>query len=329
MPTGNYPQHDINQVFDYIHVVLNAGGVADNALDEMSLINRLFSALPVQAVEYGMQFLHGNRDLPKSCDEILPLYVRFVNLVDYCETIVKMRNIPSHPTPEELAERVRMNAFLDELEKPFCTPLLGFSFNKEKRGGSAGATQGASSGAGAGAGAGEAKGSAQTGIDPVIPESAPAEASGNSAPKDEKAGSSNLHLMNDCAPVFVCKDALATALFYETKLGFSAAHLDDESMPHIRLNRDNIHILLVQAKEGDPVRPLRELYGIPYDLYIYVSEPMMLQLELSGAGVPLVKTLEESDQTTTLNREFVFEDNDGRHICVSTARDPSSLGPRA
>lgn len=289
MPTGNYPEHDINQVFDYIQVVLHAGGVADNALDEMSLVNRLFAALPVQAVEYGMQFLHGKRDLPKACDEIMPLYIRFVNLVEYCETIVKMRNIPSHPTPEELAERVKMNASLDEFEKAFCTPLLGYSFNDGKAKAS-------------GADASEEKGPATVSDD---------------SEKTDAEGSSNLHLMNDSAPVFVCKDALATALFYETKLGFSATHLDDESMPHICLNRDNIHIILVQAKEGDAVRPLRELYGIPYDLFIYVSEPMMLQLELQGAGVSIVKALDSADSSVNTNREFVFADNDGRHICVS------------
>ncbi len=313
MPTGNYPEHDINQVFDYIQVVLHAGGVADNALDEMSLINRLFAALPVHAVEYGMQFLHGKRDLPKSCDEIMPLFIRFVNLVEYCETIVKMRNIPSHPTPEELAERVKMNASLDVFEKAFCTPLLGYSFNNGKaKAGSANASE-AQTSAVSGAVSEEAKNAEAM-------ENAKEDLAKASSAEENTAdaeGSSNLHLMNDSAPVFVCKDALATALFYETKLGFSAAHLDDESMPHICLSRDNIHIILVQAKEGDAVRPLRELYGIPYDLYIYVSEPMMLQLELSGAGVTIVKELDPAESSVNTNREFVFADNDGRHICVS------------
>ena len=310
MPTGNYPEHDINQVFDYIQVVLHAGGVADNALDEMSLINRLFAALPVQAVEYGMQFLHGKRDLPKACDEIMPLYIRFVNLVEYCETIVKMRNIPSHPTPEELAERVKMNASLDEFEKAFCTPLMGYSFNNGKAKASGVNTSEAKAPAADKTASVEAK-------DAGAMESAKDNLEETGSDDADAEGSSNLHLMNDSAPVFVCKDALATALFYETKLGFSAAHLDDESMPHICLKRDNIHIILVQAKEGDAVRPLRELYGIPYDLFIYVSEPMMLQLELQGAGVSIVKALDSADSSVNTNREFVFADNDGRHICVS------------
>ncbi len=66
MPQAKYPEHDINQVFDYIHTILSSGNVAENALDEMSFLNRLFAALPVEAVEYGMQFLHGKRDLPKA-----------------------------------------------------------------------------------------------------------------------------------------------------------------------------------------------------------------------------------------------------------------------
>ncbi len=300
MPEGNYPEHDINQVFDYIQVALHAGGVAENALDEMSLINRLFAALPVQAVEYGMQFLHGKRDLPESCNEILPLFIRFVNLVDYCETIVKMRNIPSHPTPEELSERVRMNASLDKFEKAFCTPLLGFSFKKD---GTAVKAEDASTT------------EVPAANDTVSKENQAVPESENSSSSEEETG--NLHLMNDCASVFVCEDALKTSLFYETKLGFSASHLDDEEMPHIYLKRDNISLILVQAKEGVKVSPVRELYGIPYDLYIYVSEPMMLQLELSGAGVEIVKSLEEAGDPTNKNREFVIKDNDGRHICIS------------
>ena len=67
MPSKSYPKHDINQVFDSIQAVITGGGVADNAMDEMSFLNRLFAALPVEAVEYGMQFLHGRRDLPASC----------------------------------------------------------------------------------------------------------------------------------------------------------------------------------------------------------------------------------------------------------------------
>ena len=288
MPQAKYPEHDINQVFDYIHTILSSGNVAETALDEMSFLNRLFAALPVEAVEYGMQFLHGKRDLPKACDEILPLYVRFVNLVDYCEAIDILGQISANPTPEELSERIRLHGKLDEMEKCFCQNLLGFSFNNDRS-------------------EKKADPASSEKADPSVSSSTDSDAS-----SDESGEESNLHLMNSIAPVFTCDDPLKTALFYETKLGFHAAHLDDESMPHIRLCRDNIEIILVQEKEDATVSRASS----HYDLYIFVSEPMMLQLELSGAGVKVVKALEESDTVHT-NREFVIEDIDGRRICFS------------
>ena len=287
MPQAQYPEHDINQVFDYIHTILSSGNVADNALDEMSFLNRLFAALPVQAVEYGMQFLHGKTDLPKACDEILPLYIRFVNLVDYCEAIDILGQIPSTPSPEELKKRIELHQSLEEREKSFCRPLLGFAFNNEK---------------------------APEKIDPETVSSQQQDES-----ETEEEGSSNLHLMDGTAPILVCEDPLKTSSFYETHLGFHAAHLDDESMPHIRLVRDNIEILLVKAEpeKASSVLPVRELYGIPYDLFIYCAEPMLLQMELKNNGVKLIKTLEDADTSKHTNREFVIEDIDGRHICIS------------
>ena len=287
MPQAQYPEHDINQVFDYIHTILSSGNVADNALDEMSFLNRLFAALPVQAVEYGMQFLHGKTDLPKACDEILPLYIRFVNLVDYCEAIDILGQIPSTPSPEELKKRIELHQSLEEREKSFCRPLLGFAFNNEK---------------------------APEKIDPETVSSQQQDES-----ETEEEGSSNLHLMDGTAPILVCADPLKTSSFYETHLGFHAAHLDDESMPHIRLVRDNIEILLVKAEpeKASSVLPVRELYGIPYDLFIYCAEPMLLQMELKNNGVKLIKTLEDADTSKHTNREFVIEDIDGRHICIS------------
>ena len=288
MPQAKYPEHDINQVFDYIHTILSSGNVAENALDEMSFLNRLFAALPVEAVEYGMQFLHGKRDLPKACDEILPLYVRFVNLVDYCEAIDILGQISANPTPEELSERIRLHGKLDEMEKCFCQNLLGFSFNNDRS-------------------EKKADPASSEKADPSVSSSTDSDAS-----SDESGEESNLHLMNSIAPVFTCDDPLKTALFYETKLGFHAAHLDDESMPHIRLHRDNIEIILAKGKEDETVSRSSSLY----DLYIFVSEPMMLQMELQNAGVTVIKVLEDSDTVHT-NREFVIEDIDGRRICFS------------
>lgn len=123
-----------------------------------------------------------------------------------------------------------------------------------------------------------------------------------------------LLLMNSQAAVFACEDIYKTALFYEDKLGFKATHLDDEAMPHIKLTRDNIAIVLVK---GD-LKPARN-YGIKYDMYIYCSEPFLLHNEIKGQGVKIIEDLPEANKAKSQmsNRQFVIEDIDGRHICVS------------
>ena len=145
--------------------------------------------------------------------------------------------------------------------------------------------------------------------------------SGDTAPieanEESEEDSGRLLLMNSQAAVFACEDIYKTALFYENKLGFKAAHLDDETMPHIRLIRDNIALVLVKG-EGDIVKPVRE-FGIKYDMYIYCSEPFLLHNEIAGNGIKIVEDLPEAKaaQKQGTNRQFVFEDIDGRHICVS------------
>ena len=145
--------------------------------------------------------------------------------------------------------------------------------------------------------------------------------SGDTAPteanEESEEDSGRLLLMNSQAAVFACEDIYKTALFYENKLGFKAAHLDDETKPHIRLIRDNIALVLVKG-EGDIVKPVRE-FGIKYDMYIYCSEPFLLHNEIAGNGIKIVEDLPEAKaaQKQGTNRQFVFEDIDGRHICVS------------
>lgn len=145
--------------------------------------------------------------------------------------------------------------------------------------------------------------------------------SGSEAPSEVKEGeeenSGRLLLMNSQAAVFACKDIYKTSMFYEDKLGFKAAHLDDEAMPHIKLTRDNIAIVLVKG-EGPITRPARE-FGIKYDMYIYCSEPFLLHNEVAGNGIKIIEDLPEAKaaQGMSTNRQFVFEDIDGRHICVS------------
>ncbi len=295
MLKNHYPEHDINQVFDYIDQVLEGGDAAKTAGSELKLLNSLFAALPVMGVEYGMQFLHGKRDLPSQAEELLPLYIRFVNLVQYCEIIEALRIVPKSPTHDEIMERMKMNSKLDELEPPFAQPLLGFRLNEEQ--------------------------DATSGEVPVDTSSVTPDTNNSDREPSDEEGNNNLHLMIAAASVFPCKDPVQTALFYETKCGFTATHLLDEAMPQIRLKRDNIEIVLVEA-DGDSCLPNREKYGIPYDLIIFTNEPKMLEIELSGQNVKIVKPLPDAEEFQNVNREFVFEDNDGRHICISQIDTP-------
>ena len=126
-----YPAHDINTVFDLMESTIEAGGTDEKARDELLFLNHLFAALPAEAVEYGMMFLHGERDLPESVKEIIPLFIRLVNLAEYCEKVDKLREIPAKMTVDEALERKAIMDSLDEHEKAFCKPLLGYQYNSK------------------------------------------------------------------------------------------------------------------------------------------------------------------------------------------------------
>jgi len=78
-----------------------------------------------------------------------------------------------------------------------------------------------------------------------------------------------------------------------------------------------IAIVLVKG-EGAVTKPMRD-FGIKYDMYIYCSEPFLLHNEIAGNGIKIIEALPDAKaaQNQTTNRQFVFEDVDGRHICVS------------
>ncbi len=274
MLNKEYPLHDMNLVFDMIEKSIANGGTHEKALEEMNLLMHLYAGLPAEAVEHGMMFIHGRAcEIPATSD-IIPLHVRLMNLLEYLEKIEYLSKIPQTMSSEEITKRSEMMNSLDEHEKVFGTPLLGYQFN-----------------------------------------------AGTAVPTEFKDGeepeNGRLLLMNGQAAVFACEDIYRTSVFYEDKLGFKAVHLDDEAMPHIKLTRDNITIVLVKG-EGPVTRPLRE-FGIKYDMYIYCSEPFLLHNEINGNGIKITESLPEAKaaQKQGTNRQFVFEDIDGRHICVS------------
>ena len=284
MLNKKYPPHDMNVVFDMMEEILKVGDCDEKAMDELLFLNRLMSGLPAEAVEYGMMFLHGNRDLPSSCDEIMPLYVRFVSLAEYCEKIESLRQIPENMTHEDIMARSDMLNSLTDHENAFLKPLLGFRDGSQNR---------------------DSSQSQENNITP--------DAGENNESSEEQTGS--LHLLNSNAAVFVCSDPIKTALYYENNLGFKAVHLDDESMPHIKLTRDNVVLVLAKGM----MEPLRKIADVSYDMYLYVSEPLLFYNEIKGNGVKIVEDLGSAEDAvnSSVNRQFVFEDIDGRHICVS------------
>lgn len=281
MLTEIYPIHDMNIVFDMFEDILKGGDVHENAGRELTLLNKLFANLPAEAVEYGMQFLHGKKDLPVVCADIMPLYIRFLSFAEYCAKIKLLREVPSNMTTEEIMKRHEMMTSLDEHEAKFGESLMGFKFNGDDK--------------------------------EVVADEAE-----NSEQAKEGEG---LHLMNNCAIVWPCADPLKTSCFYEQKCGFKAVHLEDEAMPHIRLTRDNLVIILVKCEIE--IKPLHTFTDIKYDLYIYVSEPFMLFNEIKNNGVTIIEELPEAEasQNAATNRQFVFEDIDGRRVCVSQSTE--------
>ena len=112
--------------------------------------------------------------------------------------------------------------------------------------------------------------------------------------------------------VFPVPNLVKTATYYEDYLRFKSIHWMDATEPHICIYRDGIEIILTQANSSR-VFPHRELYGYGYDAYFITLEQDLLEAELIAAGVKIVRELSKTDYH---NREFVFEDIDGRWIGV-------------
>lgn len=111
--------------------------------------------------------------------------------------------------------------------------------------------------------------------------------------------------------IFPTSDIVKSAKFYEG-LGFRASYYLDAAEPHICLYRDQIEIVLTQSNK-DRISPNREQHGYGYDAYFITDLQKEIYDELVEAGVNIVRPLVTTDYG---NREFVFEDVDGRWIAV-------------
>jgi|GEM_PF-591554 len=126
--------------------------------------------------------------------------------------------------------------------------------------------------------------------------------------------------LQSCLQIFPSARLLETKAFYEG-IGFrSVAYLDSEQ-PHVCLYRDSIEIILTKSRL-DRVVPNREAHGYGYDAYCISTDQRSLFDELRLKGVKIVKGLELTDYR---NREFIFEDNEGRWIAVGCKEGSTEL----
>jgi catechol 2,3-dioxygenase-like lactoylglutathione lyase family enzyme len=136
-------------------------------------------------------------------------------------------------------------------------------------------------------------------------------------------GNSESRLVNVC-PVFVSKNVQETVKFYTEKLGFWSAGQYDKAEAFAALYRDDIEIIIVQAKKG-PVESHLQRNGAGYDAYIDPASPegiLQIYEEFQSKGV---KIISEPQTTAYGTFEFVFEDGDGRRIGVGRIRDKAEF----
>ena len=125
--------------------------------------------------------------------------------------------------------------------------------------------------------------------------------------------------VNVC-PVFISQDIKRTVKFYMEKLGFKSARHYDKVENFATLYRDEIELVIVQAKKGEVAANARR-YGAGYDAYIDTAKIegiVPVYEEFKSKGVKIVSVPHE---TAYGSYEFVVEDIDGRQIGIGRIFD--------
>ena len=114
-----------------------------------------------------------------------------------------------------------------------------------------------------------------------------------------------------------CLQIFPTAYIEKTKefykhIGFRAVDYLNSDEPHVCLYRDSIEIVLTKSKQ-ERIVPNRINHGYGYDGYFITINQEEIVSELLKSGITIVRPLSKTDYN---NKEFVFEDIDGRWIAV-------------
>lgn len=117
--------------------------------------------------------------------------------------------------------------------------------------------------------------------------------------------------LSHCLQIFPVPDLERTTHFYE-RIGFGAVNYLEAAEPHVCLYRDSVEIILTKSNL-EKITPNRVSHGYGYDAYFVAYDQKGLEEELKQLGIKIVRFLTTTDYN---NREFVFEDVDGRWIAV-------------
>jgi catechol 2,3-dioxygenase-like lactoylglutathione lyase family enzyme len=117
--------------------------------------------------------------------------------------------------------------------------------------------------------------------------------------------------LQSCLQIFPSSAFIKTKEFYE-QIGFRAVCYLDSNQPHICLYKDSIEIILTKSNLSK-VQPNREIHGYGYDGYFISTDQDSLYRDIISKNVKIIKELNLTDYS---NREFIFEDNEGRWIAI-------------
>jgi len=126
--------------------------------------------------------------------------------------------------------------------------------------------------------------------------------------------------LKSICPVFLTDDVVKTTDFYVNKLGFKYAKHFDKSEVFSTVYRDSIEIVILKKKKGKSESNM-DKYGNGEDAYIVTDtlegvNELFIEFKENG-----VKIKREPCLTDYGSLEFMFEDIDGRNICVGLISD--------
>ena len=120
-------------------------------------------------------------------------------------------------------------------------------------------------------------------------------------------------------PVLEVRDVVASATFYEKKLGFDAGQIYGDPPAFCIVGRGTVTVALDQSREADRA-PQNQYWAA----HVYVADANALCAQYRANGVEIVR---EPEDTFYGCRDFDVRDLDGHLIAFGQDLQPSEAGP--